>query len=95
LRLRQVKAAGSIPDREREKPTGANTLSGFYYLAGLQAAGANPNPLSPAFHQRTHRLEIGIEAAPGAIVGVADAIAELRPFAAYITALGHFERYLR
>ena len=49
----------------------------------LQALGTDPDPLGRAVDQDAHRLQIGIPAPLGAIVGVADVVAGDRPFGAH------------
>ena len=58
-------------------------------LAFLDTAGANPEPLGVAVHQRLHCLQIHAPATPGDVVGVRDIIAELRAFPADIAYLRH------
>ena len=64
-------------------------LRGFDNLAGFEAASADANALSAAADERADALKVWIEAAVGAIVGVADPVTELRPLAADLTLLGH------
>lgn len=64
-------------------------LSSFDNFAGLEAASANANALRTAADESADALKVWIEAAVGAIVGVADPVTELRPFAADLTLLGH------
>lgn len=63
---------------------------GFDYFARFQAAGADSNALGATAYDGPDGLKIGVETTTGAVVGVADSIAELRPFAAYITTLCHY-----
>jgi uncharacterized protein (DUF58 family) len=65
------------------------TSSCFDHLARLQAARADADTLSTATYERANGLKVGIEAATGAVVGMTDAVAKLRPLATYIAALGH------
>jgi hypothetical protein len=62
---------------------------GFDDFAGLEAAGADADALGAARDYGANGLKIRVEAAVSAIVGVADLMTELRPFAAHFTALGH------
>jgi hypothetical protein len=49
----------------------------------LQALRANPDPARGAIDQDAHRLEVGIPAPLGSIIGVADVIAGNRPLGAH------------
>jgi hypothetical protein len=66
-----------------------DSSGGFDDLARFQAASADSDALDATAHGGPDGLKVGVEATAGAIVGVADAIAELRPLAAYITTLCH------
>jgi hypothetical protein len=58
-------------------------------VAGAQAAGADPDVLDGALLYRPDPAQIGLPAPLGMIVGVADIVAHLGPFAANITYVGH------
>ena len=58
------------------------------FLPGLNALGAQIDPLFDPTHRHTNTLQIRIPAAPGVAHGVTDVVAELWPFAAH-TACGH------
>jgi hypothetical protein len=66
-----------------------NRLCGFDYLAPLEAARANANALSATAYKRADGLKVRIEAAVGPVVGMAHAVTELRPLAAYFAAFRH------
>ena len=68
---------------------GGSSRSGFYNLAGLDAAGANPDALGSAVDQSLDSLQIHVPAPPGYIVRVRDVVTELRPFAADVAYLCH------
>ena len=61
-------------------------LGSFDDLAGLQAASTHANSLSAAADESADALQVGIEAAIGAVVGVAHPVTKLRPLAADLTA---------
>jgi hypothetical protein len=63
--------------------------SGFDYLSSLYAARADAQALNVAANHGAHGLEIWLEAAMSAVIGVADAIAKLWPLAAYLAAFRH------
>jgi hypothetical protein len=67
-------------------------LAGFDDLAGLQAGGADAQTAVTPANASANRLEVGIPAALGQIVGVADTVTELRTFATDIANSGHFEK---
>jgi len=58
-------------------------------LAGFNAGGADAHALWRSLHQGPHRTKIHIPATPSDVMGVADVIAKLRPFAAHFTYLRH------
>ena len=62
---------------------------GFDDFTGFKAARADADSLGAASDHGADGLEIGVKAAVGAVVGVADFMAELRPFATYLTAFRH------
>ena len=66
-----------------------NRLCGFDNLARFQAARAYAKALSSATDKSADGLKIWIEAAIGAVVGVAHAVTKLRPLAADLTAFRH------
>src|SRR5207248_2590625 len=58
-------------------------------LAGLQAGGTDPDALGRAVHQGAHALDVGVPAALGAPVGVADRHTERGMLAAHLADRGH------
>src|SRR5262245_49973633 len=65
-------------------------LDDLGHLAGLQAAGADAQPLrAAAAHDSPHRHEVGHPAAGGDVVGMADPMAEGGTLPADIAALRH------
>ncbi len=58
-------------------------------FAAAQAGGANADPLARALHLGVNRAQIDVPAPLGHVVGVADVISKLRPFAAYFANLCH------
>jgi len=60
-------------------------LRDFLYFAGAYAGGADAQAPVGAVYDRANGLQIEIPAALGNIVGVTDAVAELRPATAYFT----------
>lgn len=64
-------------------------LGGFDDLTGFKAARADADSLSATFDDGAYALKIGIKAAVCAVVGVADFMTELRPFATYLAAFSH------
>ena len=67
-----------------------NRSGGFDYFAGLQAAGADSNTFGSSTDDRADRLQVGIEAAVGPVVGVTHPVTKLRSLAADFTTLGHY-----
>ena len=65
-------------------------LGGFYNFAGLQAVGADTQPLGGAFNHGTHRAQVHIPTPLAYVMGVADLISKLRPFAAHFAYSCHF-----
>jgi hypothetical protein len=63
--------------------------SGFDYLAGADACSANAKMLVSASDDGANALKVRVPAAAAGIVGVADHVAILRPFAAEITLQCH------
>src|SRR5437867_2098801 len=63
--------------------------SGLDYLAGADACSANAKMLMSACDDGANALEVRVPAAAAGIVGVADHVAVLRPFAAEITLQCH------
>ena len=61
----------------------------FDDFAALEAARADANALANALHLGVNRTQIDVPAPLSHIVGVADVISELRPFAADFTYLCH------
>jgi hypothetical protein len=59
-------------------------------LAALDAARAHANPFRRAIHQSLNGLQIHVPATLGYVVRVRNVVSELRPFAANITYLCHF-----
>ena len=58
-------------------------------FAAPQAGGADADPLTGTLHFGVDRAQIHVPAPLGHVVGVADVISKLRPFAAYFTNLCH------
>lgn len=58
-------------------------------FAGADAAGAGADLFVGAFHFRLYRAQVDVPAPLGNVVGVADVVAELRPFAADVTYASH------
>lgn len=69
--------------------TGASDQRSFLHLAGANAGRADPNPLSGAVDKRMHRLQIQVPAALTDIMGMTDAMPELRSPTADLTGLCH------
>lgn len=65
-------------------------LGDLCHLSGTDAPGARPDPLDGSIYQRTHPLNIGVEAALRLIIRVADIVANRRLLSAEITNLGHW-----
>ena len=63
--------------------------SGFDDLACFKAARANANALSATADKGTNGLKVRLEPSVGTIVGMAHAVTELRPLAAYFAAFRH------
>ena len=72
-----------------ERVTGLQ-LRGFLNFAVANAGCAGAYTLARAADNSAHRLQIHIPAPIGNVVGVADLMPELRPFAAYITNSCHW-----
>ena len=65
-------------------------LSGdFDDLAGTDASGASVNGLMCAIHKRPHPAQIGVPAAPGDVVGVADVVSIAGAFPTQIACTSH------
>lgn len=58
-------------------------LCGFLDFTGPDAGRANAETAAGAVYNRAHTLQVQVPAALGNIVGVADAVAELRPAATH------------
>ena len=58
-------------------------------LAGLDARGADVQPLRRAAHHGTHALDVRVPAAAGTAVRVGDVVAEARPLAADVAVGSH------
>src|SRR5712691_3410171 len=58
-------------------------------FAATQTGGAHAQTLSGALHLGTNRTQVDVPAPLAHVVGVADGVTELRPFAADITNLCH------
>ncbi len=65
------------------------SLGGFLNFAAADAGGADAHALRTAFHQRPNGLQIYIPATLRHVVGMADAVAELRPAVADFTFFCH------
>lgn len=70
-------------------------MSGPEYSGGLkdftclQTASADANPFGNAVNETSNRLQVRFKASASAIVGMRDAITELRPFAADFANFSH------
>jgi hypothetical protein len=62
---------------------------GFLDFAAAQAGSADANALGCSLHPGVNRTKIDVPAPLGDIVGVADVISKLRPFAANLANLCH------
>ena len=62
---------------------------GLNDFAAAQAGGADADTLARALHFGVHRAQIDVPAPLGHVVGVADVIPKLRPFAADFANLCH------
>jgi hypothetical protein len=83
-------------ERSENRPSTKGKLKvagsgGFLDAAGADACGTHTDVLLDSRHNRSHALQIGIPAAPARIVGVADDVAIVRPFAAEFTLQCHFD----
>ena len=58
-------------------------------FAGLEAVGADTNPLARTFHNRVDRTQVHVPATPRGVVGVTDLVSKLRAFAADIADFCH------
>ena len=58
-------------------------------FAAAQAGSTDADALGGALHLGVYWAEIDVPAPLGHVMGVADVISELRPFAAYFTNLCH------
>jgi hypothetical protein len=58
-------------------------------FAAAQARGADADPLARALHFGVYRAQIHVPAPLGHVVGVADVVPKLRPFAADFANLCH------
>src|SRR5665647_2328590 len=66
-----------------------NVSGGALDLAGLEAGGADVDPLRRAGDDRTHALDVGVPAPLGPAVGVGDAVPEARALAADVAVGSH------
>ena len=82
---RKQKASG-IPEALRLN--NAVTL-GFLYFSALQTGSANPHTAVRTLHNGAYGAQIHVPAPLSHVVGVADVVAELRPFAADIAYSWH------
>ncbi len=69
--------------------SGDNLSVSLDNFAALQAGRANANTLAGTLNYGAHLAQIYVPAPLGDIVGVADVIPELRPFAAHFTYACH------
>ena len=65
-----------------------NVLS-LLYLPTLEAGSANAHPPVRPLHYRAHRAQIHVPAPLGDVMGVADIVSKLRPFAAHFAYACH------
>ncbi|GAC1509013.1 MAG: hypothetical protein NVS1B11_13120 [Terriglobales bacterium] len=69
---------------------------GFNDFAALDTSGADANALADTLHLGVNRTQVHVPAPLADIVGVADIVSKLRPFAAYITCLCHnYSRWIQ
>jgi hypothetical protein len=61
----------------------------FYDFAAAQAGSTDADALARALHFGVNRTQIDVPAPLGHVVGVADVISKLRPFAADLANLCH------
>ena len=80
---------GLAPFRGNPKSQIPNRSGSFDDFARLQASRADANPLRAAADQRSDALQVWIEAAVGAVVGVAYSVTKLRSLAADFAAFRH------
>jgi hypothetical protein len=66
-----------------------NRSGNFDNLTGLQAARADADALNATCDQSAHGLKVRVKAPFGSVVGMADIISELGPFAADFATIGH------
>jgi hypothetical protein len=64
-------------------------LSGFYDLTGTQTTRAYLDIADRTFAQGPNLPQIGLPAALGVVVGMADVITHFRAFAANVAHIGH------
>lgn len=68
---------------------GASPLYGFLDFAAAQTPCANPDAFGLTVDQRSDRLKIGLEDPLSLIIGMADIMARLAPFATEIACKSH------
>jgi hypothetical protein len=59
------------------------------YLSALEAGGAHAHTLMRSLHDRAYRAQIHVPAPLGDVMGVADVVSKLRPFAAHFAYACH------
>jgi hypothetical protein len=62
------------------------------YFAGLDARGADVEPLGAAGHSRVYPLDVRVPAAVGLLLRPGHVVAESGPLAAYVTYRSHWSR---
>ena len=71
------------------RPFRVFSQSGFGYFAGFKAGGAHADALIGAVYPGVYRSQVHVPAPAAYVVGVADFVAKLRPFAADVAYLCH------
>jgi hypothetical protein len=82
-------AAPEIEGRRAEIRKGRGGLSGLLHPTALDAVRADSHTLRRAFHKGANGLQIDVPAAFRYVVGVADAVTELRAATTDFTFFGH------
>lgn len=81
--------AGSPGDEPTHWRTGIPVCASARDLTGLDARGADVEPLRRPPNHSAHRLDVGVPATGGTAVRVGDAVAEARPLAADVAVGSH------
>ena len=85
---------GPYTQNELRGPAGVSLRLRFDYLTAAQAGGADADMFRGRSHPGVNRPQVDIPAPLAHVVGVADGITELRPFAANVTNSCHNSRIL-